>query len=125
MGIFSEIFAWWTGNTIGTRLFTLRKGRFVGEDGLGNRYYRERNGRRRWVVYKDMSEASLVPPEWHGWLHYTVDTPPTETSYKPHEWQKPHCPNLTGTPGAYRPQGSTLATGHRPPATGDYEAWKP
>ncbi|MGD9867208.1 MAG: NADH:ubiquinone oxidoreductase subunit NDUFA12 [Hyphomicrobiales bacterium] len=125
MGIFSEIFAWWTGNTIGTRLFTLRKGRFVGEDGLGNRYYRERNGRRRWVVYKDMSEASLVPPEWHGWLHYTVDTPPTETSYKPHEWQKPHRPNLTGTPGAYRPQGSTLATGHRPPATGDYEAWKP
>ncbi|MGE3626301.1 MAG: NADH:ubiquinone oxidoreductase subunit NDUFA12 [Hyphomicrobiales bacterium] len=125
MGIFSEIFAWWTGNTIGTRLFTLRKGRFVGEDGLGNRYYRERNGRRRWVVYKDMSEASLVPPEWHGWLHYTVDTLPTETSYKPHEWQKPHRPNLTGTPGAYRPQGSTLATGHRPPATGDYEAWKP
>jgi NADH:ubiquinone oxidoreductase subunit len=33
--------------------------------------------------------------------------------------------NMTGTPEAYRPQGSILATGHRPKATGDYQAWKP
>jgi NADH:ubiquinone oxidoreductase subunit len=36
-----------------------------------------------------------VPPSWHGWLHHTVDTPPTQESYKPHPWQKPHRPNLT------------------------------
>ena len=35
---FTELFAWWTGNTIGTRLFTWRKGVRVGEDGLGNVY---------------------------------------------------------------------------------------
>ena len=32
MGIFTELFAWWTGNTIGTRLYTWRKGERVGED---------------------------------------------------------------------------------------------
>ncbi|RMF11005.1 MAG: NADH:ubiquinone oxidoreductase subunit NDUFA12 [Alphaproteobacteria bacterium] len=125
MGIFKELFVWWTGNTIGTRLFTWRKGKKVGEDEFGNVYYRERGGKRRWVIYKQESEASLVPPDWHGWLHYTVDTPPTEGNYVRREWEKPHRPNLTGTPQAYRPQGSTLASGKRPPATGDYEAWSP
>jgi NADH:ubiquinone oxidoreductase subunit len=32
---------------------------------------------------------------------------------------------MTGTPLAWRPPGSILSTGQRPPATGDYEAWKP
>jgi NADH:ubiquinone oxidoreductase subunit len=49
----------------------------------------------------------------------------TEETYKPHEWEKPHIPNMTGTPAAYRPPGSTLASGHRPPATGDYQPWTP
>ncbi len=125
MGIFKEIFAWWTGNTIGTRLFTWRKGELVGEDELGNRYYRERKGMRRWVIYRDLAEASKVSPDWHGWLHHTLDTPPTEMDYRPRSWQKPHRPNMTGTQAAWRPPGSTLAEGRRPPATGDYEAWKP
>jgi NADH:ubiquinone oxidoreductase subunit len=38
---------------------------------------------------------------------------------------KEHRPNLTGTPLAYRPPGHTLKGGHRAPASGDYEAWKP
>lgn len=125
MSIFKEIFAWWTGNTIGTRLFTWRKGEFVGEDDCGNRYYRERKGTRRWVVYRDLAEASKVPSEWYGWLHHTVDEPPTVQEYQPRRWEMPHSPNLTGTPDAYRPRGSTLVPGDRPPATGDYEAWRP
>jgi len=32
MGIIKEIFVWWDGNTWGTRFFTMRKGRLVGED---------------------------------------------------------------------------------------------
>ena len=43
----------------------------------------------------------------------------------PRPWEKPHQPNLTGTPGAHRPSGSTLAQGRRPKATGDYKAWSP
>lgn len=125
MGLFKELFAWWTGNTIGTRLFTLRKGVFVGEDELGNRYYRERNGKKRWVIYRNLAEASKVPPEWHGWLHHTVDEPLTGDNYAPKAWEKPHLPNMTGTAYAYRPDGSTLTLGRRPPATGDYQAWRP
>lgn len=125
MGLFKEIFAWWTGNTWGTRLWTWRKGVLVGEDESGNRYYRERNGRRRWVVYNGPAEPSRVPPDWHGWLHYTVDTPPTEENYRPRPWEKPHRPNMTGTAQAYRPPGSTLRPGPRPPTGGDYEPWRP
>ena len=70
-------------------------------------------------------KASSVPPSWHGWLHHTVDTPPTQETYTAREWQKPHRPNMTGTPGAYRPTGSTLSIGKRPRATGDYRPWNP
>lgn len=120
-----EFFTWWNGQTLGTRFFTWRKGERVGEDGFGNVYYRERQGRRRWVIYNGLADASRVPPDWHGWLHYTVDTPPTEENYTPREWQKPHRPNMTGTPQAYRPAGSILTPASRPDATGDYEAWRP
>jgi NADH:ubiquinone oxidoreductase subunit len=77
------------------------------------------------VIYNGLVEASRVPPSWHGWLHHTVDLPPVEEIYQPREWEKPHVPNLTGTPAAYRPPGSILASGRRPPATGDYQPWTP
>ncbi|HEX2842651.1 NADH:ubiquinone oxidoreductase subunit NDUFA12 [Hyphomicrobium sp.] len=134
MGIFSEIFSWWGGNTWGTRLTIARQGRFVGSDSFGNRYYEQIKGvgpegplgrQRRWVTYTKLADPSKVPPEWHGWLHYTVDTPPTEERYVAKPWQKPHQPNMTGTPEAYRPQGSILGMGHRPKATGDYKPWRP
>ncbi len=125
MSILTELFTWWNRQTLGTRLLTARKGVLVGEDDAGNRYYRERNGSRRWVIYAAVAEASHVPPEWHGWLHHIVDTPPNEESYTPRAWQKPHKPNMTGTPAAYRPSGSTLTAETRPKATGDYDAWSP
>ena len=34
--------------------------------------------KRRWVIYNGYAEASKVPPDWHGWLHYTFDEPPTD-----------------------------------------------
>jgi NADH:ubiquinone oxidoreductase subunit len=103
----------------------------VGTDEDGNKYYSAppRPGyrrERRWVMYKGAPEASKVPPEWHGWLHYQTDVVPE--SGKPsfrRPWQKPHRQNITGTVQAYRPPGHILAGGHRAPATGDYEAWTP
>ena len=80
---------------------------------------------RRWVVYNGYAEASRIPPAWHSWIHHTTDVPPTEQAYKVPEWQKPHLPNMTGTAEAYRPSGSTLGSGRRPKATGDYQAWTP
>ena len=102
-----------------------RAGEFVGEDQYGNRYYRERNGDRRWVIYNGEAEASRIPPGWHGWMHKRTDIPPTEENYRLREWEKPHQPNLTGTAAAYRPRGSLLSGEKRPPVTGDYEAWTP
>ncbi len=125
MNFILQLFTWWNGQTLGTRFFTWRKGERVGEDGFGNVYYRERKGRRRWVIYNGLAEPSTVPAEWHGWLHYTVDVLPSEQDYTAHDWQKPHRPNMTGTTAAYRPEGSVLTAAERPAATGDYEAWRP
>ena len=125
-----RIFTWWNGATIGAFFDIGRRGALVGEDEQGNRYYEERRpsleGRkRRYVIYSGLAEASKVPPNWHGWLLQTEDVPPPLDKTKPHPWEKPHRPNLTGTPGAHRPTGSTLAQGRRPKATGDYKAWNP
>ena len=116
--------------TLGTRLYTWLRGEAVGRDAAGNRYYRATSriqGRkeRRWVLYRGEAEASKVPPEWHAWLHFTTDRPPTETTPPRQPWQKEHLPNLTGTPAAYRPPGHPLEGGRRAPATGDYEPWSP
>ena len=119
-----EIFAWWRGNTWGTRLWTRLYGVSVGTDAEGNRYFHGKDGRRV-VVYNGPAEASRIPPGWHGWMHHRTDEVPTEDSYKPRAWELPHQPNLTGTAGAYRPDGSLLAKGERPKVTGDYEAWSP
>jgi len=131
MSIFSEIFSWWGGKTWGTRLTLWSQARLVGKDEFGNTYYEQRKGTgplgfaRRFVTYKDLADPSLVPPRWHGWLHHTLDTPPVDTDEITRPWQRPHVMNMTGTRHAYRPDGSILTPQKRPPATGDYRAWKP
>lgn len=125
MSFLSRIFTWWNGYTLGTQLFTWRHGEQVGSDDQGNRYFREKKGDRRWVLYNGEAEASRVPPEWHGWLHYITDAPPSEKPLPVKPWEKEHRPNLTGTEAAYFPPGSLYEAGRRPRATGDYEAWRP
>lgn len=123
---FRQIFSWWNGQTIGTRFWTFKRGQLVGEDSQGNKYYSDRkDSKRRWVIYNGLAEASRVPPEWHGWLHKTVDVAPADAGYTPREWEKPHQPNLTGSQQAYRPAGSLITGAPRAKTAGDYEAWKP
>jgi NADH:ubiquinone oxidoreductase subunit len=115
--------------SFGTWLFTRLHGELVGTDAFGNRYYIDRRTKgkkreRRWVMYKGEPEASKVPPEWNGWLHWTLAEPPVQGT-QPKAWQKPHVPNLTGTEQAYLPPGHTLMGGQRSKATGDYEPWTP
>ncbi len=110
--------------------FTARKGKLVGTDKLGNKYYtgKPRKGtkhERRWVIYKDQIDASLVPAEWHGWLHRQTDVIPASTRKKDtyrQKWQKEHIANQTGGKDAYFPKGYNATRDH---ATGDYEAWTP
>jgi NADH:ubiquinone oxidoreductase subunit len=126
MGIFTPILravTWWNGQTLGTQLFTWRKGIRVGEDAEGNIFYRNKDDSRRWVIYNGETEASRVAPEWHGWLHRTWDTTPTEAPLPHKPWEKPHLENLTGTSAAYVPPGSILRP--NPAPRRDYEAWQP
>ena len=101
----------------------------MGEDEAGNVYFQggmDSEGRmRRWVIYKNYAEASAIPSGWHGWMHHRTDVAPPQEDYRPHDWQKPHQENLTGSPAAYRPKGSIANLGQRPKATGDYDAWTP
>jgi NADH:ubiquinone oxidoreductase subunit len=119
------LFVWWYGATLGTLWTTWTSGVYVGSDKFGNRYYQTKDGKRRWVLYKSTVEASCVPSEWHGWLHHTFKDPPTVSPPKVKPWEAEYQPNLTGTPGAYRPPGSLARGAVRAPATGDYQAWQP
>ncbi|MET0270723.1 MAG: NADH:ubiquinone oxidoreductase subunit NDUFA12 [Sphingomonas sp.] len=129
MGLLKSIFTWWDGATIGTSLFSRRNGTEVGRDALGNLYFEAKkteNGfRRRWVMYNGANDASRVPPEWHGWLHHTVEALPDQSLPPARAWEKPALPNQTGLPTAYRPAGALEKGGRRAAATGDYEAWSP
>lgn len=123
MSLLAQLFTWWNGQTVGTRMFTSRHGKKVGEDAQGNVFYQTADGKRRWVIYNGEAEASRVSPEWHGWLHHTFQAPPTEEPLPTKPWEKPHQPNMTGTPAAYHPPGSLYSA--QPKARADYEAWSP
>lgn len=130
MGFFSKIFTWWDGATIGTLLWSWRKGEQVGADAQGNRYFRSRKpdsfgNERRWVIYNGANDASRVPAEWHGWLHGAFDDVPESHLPPPRVWETEFTPNATGTARAYLPQGALERGGMRARATGDYEAWSP
>ena len=129
MRFLNTIFTWWNGATIGTILYSWRKGIAVGQDSLGNRYFHSRDKKRRWVLYSGSNDASRVPSEWHSWLHATVDELPNSSASAHRKSNtKPNAEpqaNLTGTAAAYRPAGAIERGGKRQAATGDYEAWQP
>lgn len=118
-----QLFTWWNGQTLNTRVVTWLYGKRVGEDAQGNIYYENKSGEKRWVIYNGLSEASRVPPEWHGWLHHTYQAPPTEEPLAHQPWEEPHQPNLTGSAMAYAPKGSLRNP--NPEARTSYEAWQP
>lgn len=112
------------------KIFLKIKGQYVGKDQFGNRYYKERfffkkpNCRpRRWVAYQGPIEATTVPPEWFGWLHFMYENPLEKCSYA---WAAPYQANPTGTETPYLPTNHPLyndvETDHR---LLPYEAWKP
>ncbi|KAM7328087.1 NADH dehydrogenase [ubiquinone] 1 alpha subcomplex subunit 12 [Alexandromys fortis] len=98
----------------------IRVGTLVGEDKYGNKYYEDNKqffGRHRWVIYTtemhgkntfwDM-DGSMVPPEWHRWLHCMTDDPPTKIppTARKFIWAN-HKFNVTGTPEQYVPYSTT------------------
>ena len=114
---------WWNSQTINTQFFTWRNGIKVGDDESGNVFYTSKNGLKRWVIFNGEAEASLVSPDWHGWLHHTWDDLPTDNPLVKKSWEKRHQENLTGTIEAYAPAGSIRKNTPKPRS--DYESWKP
>jgi len=99
------------------RIGDTKAGTLVGTDRFGNKFYENNEEelplRTKWVDYKEWKEydASHVEPGWHAWLAYMVDKPPRAEPVLKHEirpWEKSeHIPNLTFTPGAYKPYSTT------------------
>ena len=123
MYFLKRMLTWWNSQTLGTQIFTARRGIRVGEDAAGNIYYQTKDAKRRWVIYNGEMEATRVTPDWHGWLHFTWDQPPTDAPLVHKVWEKPHLENLTGSDAAYAPPGSIRRAA--PAARSDYEAWTP
>jgi NADH:ubiquinone oxidoreductase subunit len=108
------------------RMEIMKTGTFVGKDKYGNHYYEDLSyffGRSRWVEYPKYKNldynASQVPAEWFGWLHYRTDHPPHENIMKittQHKWMLDHSENMTGTQDAYMPYSTTKPK---------LEAWDP
>ena len=87
-----KIFTWWNGATIGALFDIGRRAKKVGEDEYGNSYFEEPHAtvegrKRRYVIYKGYAEPSKIPVDWHGWMHYTLDEPPTKAPFKLKSWE--------------------------------------
>ena len=76
---FLEIFTWWSSQTLGTRIYTLLNGKFVGTDADGNKYYlNKKNGQNRWVIYNGQIDASKINADWHDWIHSRTNEIPKD-----------------------------------------------
>ncbi|XVE59739.1 hypothetical protein DITRI_Ditri05aG0070400 [Diplodiscus trichospermus] len=104
----------------------------VGVDKFGNKYYEKlgdtQAGRHRWVEYakKDRYDASQVPPEWHGWLHFITDhTGDDLLMLKPKRYGVEHKENLSskGSEFIYHSKGHALNPGQRDWTR--YQSWQP
>jgi NADH:ubiquinone oxidoreductase subunit len=118
-----QLLTWYHGQTLGTMIFTWRNGVLVGQDKLGNKFYRTKDDKKRWVNFADSPDPTIISPDWHGWLHRSWDTPPSENPLQHKGWEKPKLKNQTGTALAYTPAGSLRQA--VPEKRRDYDAWKP
>ena len=125
MKLLTELFAWWTGNTIGTRLFTWRYGTRVGEDSFGNVYYQTKDGKRRWVIYRGpiRSLAGSAGMARLAALHRGRAA--DRRNLQGQALAAILCAEPTGTPEAYRPPGSILNPDAGKVIPRDYEPWQP
>lgn len=87
-----------------------KSGTLVGEDKYGNKYYENNRYfyiRDRWVDFNRKvcfdHDATMIPPEWHRWIHHTTDLPPNKHPPVHYDWMLDHTQNFTGTDKSYVP----------------------
>ncbi|QKX02106.1 NADH-ubiquinone oxidoreductase subunit NDUFA12 family protein [Wolbachia endosymbiont of Dirofilaria (Dirofilaria) immitis] len=88
-----------------------KEDKFVGRDKNKNSYYESSTG-KRWVIYSSVPEPTVVPPEWHVWLHYTDNAVPVNDKTR----KVKHILNLTIKKDAYHPNQKVQNY---------YKSWKP
>jgi len=93
--------------------FPPRIGSVVGTDKFGNKYIENNSyflGRNRMVEYSsDYYDGSQIPPEWHRWIHYMTEHPPTSEKGKIWEpkWKAEFDENRSGSAKQYVPASTT------------------
>eukprot|EP00595_Chromulina_sp_UTEXLB2642_P000034 CAMPEP_0196761828 /NCGR_PEP_ID=MMETSP1095-20130614/1123_1 /TAXON_ID=96789 ORGANISM="Chromulina nebulosa, Strain UTEXLB2642" /NCGR_SAMPLE_ID=MMETSP1095 /ASSEMBLY_ACC=CAM_ASM_000446 /LENGTH=157 /DNA_ID=CAMNT_0042111823 /DNA_START=105 /DNA_END=578 /DNA_ORIENTATION=+ len=65
----------------------IKFGVLKGTDRFGNKYYEDLSApfnQHRWIEYADIHDfdASMIQPEWHGWMHHMYDEVPGEGTIK-------------------------------------------
>ena len=92
----------------------LRVGTLVGTDQYGNKYYQNNSyffSRNRFVIYPYVDrytfDASQVPSDWHRWLHYMTDDPPTTVPPPERKFAQQRLVNPTGSKMEYVPYSTT------------------
>ena len=113
-----QIFTWWHKQTVGTFIYTLLKGKLVGKDQFGNKYYSNSKDKKRWVIYKNEIDATKIPNEWYSWMHFTNNKIEKDHNLKKFNWQKPHMPNQTGSINSYHPNKNNAEINKK------YKSWK-
>tara|TARA_B100000945_G_C20174321_1_gene499271 strand:- start:120 stop:479 length:360 start_codon:yes stop_codon:yes gene_type:complete len=116
-----QIFTWWNSQTVGTFIYTIFFGKFIGSDEFGNKYYENKRNNKRWVIYKGEINASKITSEWYSWMHNISKESPLEKKTTKYSWQKPHIENKTGTKEAYKP--NTISKNNKD--FKKYEPWNP
>uniref|UniRef100_A0A6Q2YUX3 NADH dehydrogenase [ubiquinone] 1 alpha subcomplex subunit 12 n=1 Tax=Esox lucius TaxID=8010 RepID=A0A6Q2YUX3_ESOLU len=97
----------------------VKTGALIGVDKYGNKYFEDKRyffGRHRWVIYTtEMNgkntmwdvDGSMVPAEWHRWLHCMTDDPPTTHPPTPKKFlAEVHQFNVSEDPRVGAAQGS-------------------
>ncbi|XP_061108933.1 NADH dehydrogenase [ubiquinone] 1 alpha subcomplex subunit 12 [Conger conger] len=115
------------------RVNDVKTGALVGVDKYGNRYFEDNRyffGRHRWVIYTtEMNgkntfwevDGSMVPAEWHRWLHCMTDDPPSTHPPVPRKFlAEIHRFNQSGSDKQYVPYSTTRKKIHEwvPPKVG-------
>ncbi|MDC0226757.1 NADH-ubiquinone oxidoreductase subunit NDUFA12 family protein [Alphaproteobacteria bacterium] len=116
--------------SFGTKIYTWLYGNLVGIDDQQNKYYCNSSDftdidAKRWVIFNGVIEATKIPPQWHSWLHKTIDIPPYNYKHK-YFWQKDHEQNMTGTNKAYYPSSHPLSKSYNnEEVKKEYDSWNP
>jgi NADH:ubiquinone oxidoreductase subunit len=112
-----------------TLLWARFKGKEVGHDEFGNRYFEMRQAdywgkNRRICIYNGNPEATKIPAEWHGWMHYKYNFETVKKLENKYIWQSKHIPLISDVLDKVTARLKGTRT-QRQKEQRRYDSWKP